>query len=224
MRYGKASSSRRVAKVLSRSSRDLFTSEIALAEKAWPHNSSVTALTFPGRAPLDVHLRQRREERLLGALVAAEEFGREAAVAVLRHAQFQLADAGDERTRVGPRAISPSGIAALALRGAERVGHLRFEHLLQRGAHDLHEKVRVGKQRCFRERGRGGRLRLGHGRASWLRGGEVQHRHLAMATSTRGDFAELYEHYSAHPARTPGRRSAAFRVAVRSADDMRGGG
>ena len=47
-------------------------------------------LDLAGRDALHVHLRQRRHERLLGALIALEELGREPAVPVLRHAQSSL--------------------------------------------------------------------------------------------------------------------------------------
>jgi hypothetical protein len=43
-------------------------------------------LDLAGRHDLHVHLGQRRHQRLLGALVALEEFSGEAAVTVLRHA------------------------------------------------------------------------------------------------------------------------------------------
>ena len=148
-------------------------------------------LHLPGRDALHVHLGQARHQRLLGALVALEQLGREAAVAILRHAQLELADPGDQGARVVAGAVAEPGGAALALRGAERVGHLGFQHLLQHGAHDLLEKVRIGEQRRFRQRDGIGRLRLGHGRTSWLRG-DVEHRHLAMA-ARRGD-SELSGH------------------------------
>jgi hypothetical protein len=94
-------------------------------------------LHLPRRDTLDVHLREAGDERLLRALVAGEELGREAAIPVLGHPQLQLADAGHQRARVGARAIAAPGLAPLALRGAERVRHLGLQHLLERGAHDL---------------------------------------------------------------------------------------
>ena len=49
-------------------------------------------LDLPARDALDVRLGERRHERLLGALIAFEQLGREAAVAILRHPQLELAD------------------------------------------------------------------------------------------------------------------------------------
>ena len=63
-------------------------------------------LHLSGRDPLHIHLGQRGDQRLLGALVAFEQLGREPAVAILRHAQLELADAGDEGARVIAGAIA----------------------------------------------------------------------------------------------------------------------
>ena len=57
---------------------------------------------LPGRDALDVHLGEGGHERLLGALVALEQLGREATLPVLRHAQLELADPGDQRSAVVP--------------------------------------------------------------------------------------------------------------------------
>src|SRR5580700_5274353 len=46
-------------------------------------------LHLPCRDPLHIHLRQRRHQRLLGALVAFEELGGEPSIAILRHPQFK---------------------------------------------------------------------------------------------------------------------------------------
>jgi hypothetical protein len=58
------------------------------------------------RNALHVHLGQRRDERLLGALVAFEQLGREAAVTVLRDPQLELANPGDQRATVVARTIA----------------------------------------------------------------------------------------------------------------------
>ena len=71
-------------------------------------------LHLPFRDALHVHLRQGRNQRLLGALVAFEEFGREAAVAVLRHAQFELAHPGDKSAGVIAGAVAEPSSRALA--------------------------------------------------------------------------------------------------------------
>ena len=115
-------------------------------------------LDLPGRDALHVHLGERRHERLLGALVAFEQLGREAAVAVLRHPQLELADTGDERARVVAGAVAEPGLRALALLGPERVGHLGFEHLLHHGAHDLAQAVRLCRDQVFDDGESGSRL------------------------------------------------------------------
>src|SRR5690606_3663405 len=53
-------------------------------------------LDLPGRDPLHIHLGQRRDERLLRALIAFEQLGREVPATVLRYPQLQLADPGDQ--------------------------------------------------------------------------------------------------------------------------------
>ena len=94
-------------------------------------------LHLPCRDPLHIHLRQGRHQRLLGALITFEKLGREAAVAILRHAQFELADTGDESARVIAGAVAEPGSRARALLGPERIGHLDFQHLLHHRANDL---------------------------------------------------------------------------------------
>ena len=94
-------------------------------------------LHLSGRDPLHIHLRQRRHQGLFRALVAFEQLGREPAVAILRHAQLELADAGDEGARVIAGAIAKPGARALALLGPDRVGHLGFQHLLHHRANNL---------------------------------------------------------------------------------------
>ena len=85
--------------------------EMEEAEKAWPHSSG-DGLHLPGRDPLHIHLGQRCHQRLLGALVAFEELGRKPSVAVLRHPQFELADAGHKSAGVMARAVAePRGRA-----------------------------------------------------------------------------------------------------------------
>ena len=100
-------------------------------------------LDLPRRDALHVHLGQRRHQGLLGALVALEEFGREPAVAILRHAQLELADPGDERARVIAGAVAKPRAGALALLGSERVSHLGFQHLLHHRPNDLAQPIRA---------------------------------------------------------------------------------
>src|ERR1700739_4986300 len=149
MRWGKASARGRVAKASRLSSKRLLMAEMAEAEKAWPHSSSVIALTLRVETPCTLgsspragsHLGQRRDQRLLGALIAFEELGREAAVAVLRHAQLELAHPGDEGAGVMAGAVAEPGNRTLALLGGERVGHLGFQHLLHHRPDDLAQPI-----------------------------------------------------------------------------------
>ena len=53
-------------------------------------------LDLAGRHTLHVHLGQGADQGLLGALVALEQLGRKAPVAILRHAQLQRPDPGDQ--------------------------------------------------------------------------------------------------------------------------------
>src|SRR5271165_2154675 len=78
-------------------------------------------LDLAGRDALHVHLGQRRHQRLLGALVALEELGREPAVPILRHAQLELAHPCDERTSVVAGTVAEPGGRAFALPGPESV-------------------------------------------------------------------------------------------------------
>ena len=54
-------------------------------------------LDLPGRDPLHIPLNQGRNQRLLGALIAFEQLGREATLPVLRNPQLQLADPCDQK-------------------------------------------------------------------------------------------------------------------------------
>src|SRR5438094_4941304 len=149
---------------------------------------------LPGRDTLDVHLGQRRDQRLLGALVAFEQFGREAALPVLRHPQLELADPGHQSAGVVARAIAQTIRRALTLAGAKRLVHLGFQHRLHHAADDLAQTIAVLGQKLL-DSGNG-RLSftLGHGRAP-----------LELVTSnitslpwppiSSNDFAEHPAHY-----------------------------
>ena len=123
-------------------------------------------LDLAGRDALHVHLGQRRHQRLLGALIAFEEFGRELSVPILRHAQLELADASDERAGVVAGAIADPSRRALALPGVERVRHLGFQHLLHHRANDLAQPIRAPGEKLFDGCDRRLTLGLGHGGAS----------------------------------------------------------
>ena len=92
-------------------------------------------LNFAGRNTLHIHLRQRRNQRPLRALVALEQFGREPALAILRHAQLELANPRDQRPAVIARAITQPARRPLALLGSQRLRHLHFENLLEGRPH-----------------------------------------------------------------------------------------
>src|SRR3546814_18813460 len=85
-------------------------------------------LDLARRNALDIHLGQRRHQRLLRPLVALEQPGREAPGTVLQHPQLQLADPRHQRARVMPRTVAEPRIAALALARAPRTLHLAFPH------------------------------------------------------------------------------------------------
>ena len=101
------------------------------------------------RNPLHIHLRQGRHQRPLRTLVALEQLGREAPFAVLRHPQLEFADPRDQCPAVITRPIPQPASRPLALLGAQRLGHLRFEHLLECRAHQRPQKLLVPCQEGF---------------------------------------------------------------------------
>jgi hypothetical protein len=146
-------------------------------------------LDLAGGDALDVHLGQGGHQRLLGALIAPEQLGREAAIPVLRHAQLEFTHAGPQ----GAGVVAEAGGGAFARLGLEGVRHFGFEHLLHDGAHNLAQAVRAVAQKVLD--GSGGRfiLRIGHGGAP-LGVRDVEHHHPAMTAPLRR-FAEPSPHY-----------------------------
>src|SRR6516162_6208598 len=71
-------------------------------------------LDFAGRNPLHVHLCQCGNQRPLRALVALEQFGREPALAILRHPQLELANPRDQGPVVIARAVAQTARCPLA--------------------------------------------------------------------------------------------------------------
>ena len=100
---------------------------------------------------------------MLGALVAFEELGREAAVAILRHAQFELADPGDQGAGIIAGAIADPRRGPLALLGRERVGHFGFQHLLHHRPDDLTQPIGALQEQLIDGGDRGLSFILGHG-------------------------------------------------------------
>lgn len=94
-------------------------------------------LDLAGRHALHIHLRQRRNQRPLRALVALEQLGREAALPVQRNPELQLADARHQRATVVTRAVAKTLRRALSLRGSERLVHLGLENFLHHRADHL---------------------------------------------------------------------------------------
>jgi hypothetical protein len=99
-------------------------------------------------------------------VIAFEEFSREPAVAILRHAQLELADPGHERAGVVAGAVAEPGAGALALPGAEHVRHLGFQHLLYDRANEFTQPVRAPGEKLFDGGNRRLTLGLGHGGGS----------------------------------------------------------
>jgi hypothetical protein len=133
----------RLVKASRLSSRRLLMAEMAEAEKASPHTSSVIDLA--GRDALHVHLGQRRRQGLFGALVAFEQLGREQSIAILRHSKLELAHPGDEGAGVIAGAVAEPSGPPIAFFGAKRVGHLGFLHLLHHRANNLAQAVGSSK-------------------------------------------------------------------------------
>ena len=100
-------------------------------------------LGFPGRNAHHVHRHQCQHERLLAALIALENLGTEQPIAVLRHAQLELANASEIAAPVVAGPVAAPLIGALSLPRAKRIVHLGFEDLLQRNLHELPQQVLV---------------------------------------------------------------------------------
>ncbi len=113
--------------------------------------------------PLYVHLRQRRNQRLLRTLIPLEQLGGEPSLPVLRHAELDLADARDQRARVVARTVAEPALAALALAGAQGLRHLRLERLLQHRAHDRLQEILLRGQKGLDLGQRRPQLLYGHG-------------------------------------------------------------
>jgi hypothetical protein len=98
---------------------------------------------------LHIHLRQCCHQRPLRALIPFEQLGREPPAAILRHSQLQLADPRDQRSAVIARPVALPPRRSLSLLGAQRLGHLRFEHLFERGSHQRPQKLFIPRQQGF---------------------------------------------------------------------------
>src|SRR3546814_3403427 len=85
-------------------------------------------LDLARRNALDIHLGQRRHQRLLRPLVALEQLGREAPGTVLRHPQLQLADPRHQPARVMPRTVAAPRLAAPALARTQSLVHPGFHN------------------------------------------------------------------------------------------------
>jgi hypothetical protein len=97
-------------------------------------------LDFSSRHTLHVHLGERGSECLLRTLVVCEQLGREVAMAILRHAQLQLAHPGEQGARVVAGPVAEPLRRPLALPGAQCLGHLGFQELLQDRLHQCRGK------------------------------------------------------------------------------------
>ena len=106
-------------------------------------------LDLARRNPLHVHLGQGADQRLLRALIALEQLGREPPQPVLRHPQFQRPDPGDQRAAVIAAAVGKPRLAPLPLLGADRLGHLRLERRLHQRLHRRTHEILVPRQQSF---------------------------------------------------------------------------
>jgi hypothetical protein len=82
-------------------------------------------------------------------LVALEQLGREPPGTVLWHAQLEFADPRNQCAAIIARPITQPTRRPLALLGAQRLGHLRFKHLLQRRAHQRPQEFLIPCQKGF---------------------------------------------------------------------------
>ena len=123
-------------------------------------------LHLPRRHPLHVHFRQRRHQRLLRALVALEQLGREPPGPVLRNPQLQHPDPRHQPPLVVARPVTQPPVRPLALLGLQRFGHLRLQDLLQRRLQNRPKAVLVRQQQGLEVHARRRNFSLGHGTPS----------------------------------------------------------
>src|SRR5262249_29027516 len=135
---------------------------IAEAEKLWPHSSSVIASPC-GSKRLARTSPPTPPPAPAPSADTVEQLGREPPFAVLWHSQLELADPRDHRPDVIARPVALPTRCPLALLGAQRLGHLGFEYLLQRRPHQRPQKLLVFAQKGFDVDRAGLTLPLGHG-------------------------------------------------------------
>ena len=136
--------------------------ETWLLETLCPHNSSVIAATLRVETPCTDHLHQRGDQRLLAALVAGEEFGRERPVPVLRHPELKRPHARGQRAWSGAVAIPGAPLAALVPPRPEMGGHLLLQDRLHRPLHDPAQEARIVQQDRLCQAAPVGTIALGH--------------------------------------------------------------
>src|ERR1051325_11324659 len=85
---------------------------------------------FARRDPLDVHLRQRSDERFFAPLVSFEDLGAETTLSILWDAQRQLPHPRDQRPSVVTTSISLAVRRPLTLLRSQGFVHVRLQHLL----------------------------------------------------------------------------------------------
>jgi hypothetical protein len=136
---------------------------IAEAKEGVPAELLGDGLDLARGDALHVHLRQGADQGLLAARVALEELRGETSLAVARHAQLELADAGDQAALVVAGAVAETTLAALPALGAQSLGHLDLEDLGHGGAHDLTHQVGIVAEQRFPVGLLGPKLLVGHG-------------------------------------------------------------
>jgi hypothetical protein len=77
------------------------------------------------------HLHQRQNQCLLRPLIALKETRLKGALSIARHFQFDRPDARGELPLVRSVAVTLAGVGALIRLGAEVIGHLRLQNLVE---------------------------------------------------------------------------------------------
>ena len=106
-------------------------------------------LDLARRNPLHVHLSQGADQRLLRALIARKQFGREPPHAILRHPQLQRAHPGVQQTAIVAAAVRHPRRSPLALLRADRLAHLRLERRLNLRFNRRTSEILVAGQQSF---------------------------------------------------------------------------
>jgi hypothetical protein len=169
-------------------------------------------LDLARRHALHVHLGECRDERLLRALVTLKQLGRELSGAIARHAQLQLADARHQTAGVITGAVAQPTVRTLSGQRAQRLGHVRLQHFLERRLDQRLELIGLfGKDLLDKAQRRGRLLAGGHGGSLLRERVDAAHSTSCHDHLRRSSRRSVLAHKSGH---YPRRKSGPFTAAA----------